>query len=222
MIAVSKGDEDAMAILVNRHIDALYSYAYRLARSHPTAEDLVQETWLTVWQKSVQFDPRRAKLTTWLHRVLHNKFIDHTRTHKFVNDRSVPADSLTSATTTNAEKIPLTSGPEQINLDEANLAITQQLIDKLPIAQKAALTLSYAQGMSNPDIAHILGQSVRAVESLLARARKKLRRSFVRLPDSKKELVMTTTSDNKRDQEQNNPPNQNLFEKRTQLEKKPL
>ena len=82
MDLVNNGNRDAFAELVTRHIDALYRYAMRLCRDPVLADDLVQETWLSVWRKSSTFKPNKVRLTTWLHRIIHNQFIDWTRKHQ--------------------------------------------------------------------------------------------------------------------------------------------
>ena len=163
MAKVQQGDQAAFAQLVHRHVDALYSYALRLSRSPANAEDLVQESWLSAWTHATSFDPAKAKLTTWLHRILHNRFIDGTRKKVEVSD----AEAIDAA---------LAGGSlgDSIALEE-RLAALNQMIDQLPSEQRAALALRHFQGFGNKDISHILGISVRAVESLLARARRTLR-----------------------------------------------
>lgn len=165
MLAVRKGDAGAFEQLVHRHIDALYNYAFRLSRSGPTAEDLVQEALLAVWQKAHTYKPSRVKVSTWLHKILHNKFIDFAR-----KDRLEYNNTL-------ADKLEDPSSPERsAGASEAFDHLLDQ-IALLPPNQQAALWLSHAQGFSNPEIAVTMGQSVRAVESLLARARRSLKDS---------------------------------------------
>lgn len=161
MLAIRHGDENAFATLMGRHVDALYRYALRLSDSHALADDLTQETWLTVWEKTSRFKPRKAAFKTWLFRILYNKFIDAVRKTR-VED--------------------LTDPPEQESVDLAQTAEHQRAaahlfrdISQLPSEQRAAILLAYAQGFGNQDIARILSTSVRATESLLSRARRTLK-----------------------------------------------
>ena len=172
MQAIGKGDHGAFATLVRRHIDALYNYAFRLSNSATTAEDLVQETWLTVWRKPKSYNAKRAKLNTWLFSILHNKFVDQVRRQK---TQRLAKDIETSHEQPHIQQLVDDTNPEQTVFDQQSLTNTRALIERLPIAQRAALTLNYAQGMGNKEIAQVMGQSVRAVESLLARARRTLR-----------------------------------------------
>jgi len=166
MSAVCQGDEAAFAQLMHRHIDSLYSYAQRLLRSSSGADDLVQETWLAVWRRANTFKPNQVKLTTWLHRILHNKYIDGMRRNRLILDEAVvnqqAADEHPPAEVERAQQL------EQL----------QTQIALLPDNQKVAILLSHQQAMSNQQIATVMGQSVRAVESLLARARRTLKKSL--------------------------------------------
>lgn len=163
MAKVQQGDQAAFAQLVHRHVDTLYSYALRLSKASANAEDLVQESWLSAWSNASSFDPAKAKLTTWLHRILHNRFIDGVRKKAEVFD----PEAIDAAT---AEG----SLSESVVLEE-RLSALNKMINQLPAQQKAALVLRHFQGFGNDDISHIMGVSVRAVESLLARARRTLR-----------------------------------------------
>lgn len=163
MVKVQQGDQAAFAQLVHRHVDALYNYALRLSRSPTSAEDLVQESWLAAWSNAKSFDASRAKLTTWLHRILHNKFIDGGRKRRELVDSDRVDGALSNKN--------LEHGVAQ----DERLARLDAMIHQLPQEQKAALVLRHIQGFGNNDISQIMGISVRAVESLLARARRRLR-----------------------------------------------
>ncbi len=165
MTAIQRGNREAFSLLVSRHLDALYAYALRLSRDRAAAEDLVQDTWLAVWQKARSYNARKARVSTWLHRILHNRHIDNVRRRnpELLADTGEPnVESLAAPADEPVER----QAPRHEQLD--------RLIDTLPFEQKSALTLSYLQGFSNRDVGAIMGIGTRAVESLLARARKNL------------------------------------------------
>ncbi len=134
--------------------------------SSANAEDLVQDTWLAAWQNAKRYQAHKAGLATWLHRILHNKFIDTTRKRQPEYDQQA-VDSLMNE---------VVVGQGEDNPDA--LGRLNTLISQLPENQKAALSLAHLQGFSNKDVAHILGISVRATESILARARRTLRKQL--------------------------------------------
>ena len=168
MLAIRNGDEDAFEVLMGRHVDALYRYALRLSNSPALADDLTQDTWLTVWEKTSSFKPKKASLKTWLFRVLHNKFIDVVRKNK-VEDHDAAIE-----TSLKAESEELVKLAENQQAQEALF----RDISELPEQQRAAILLAHAQGFGNREVAQILGTTVRATESLLSRARRTLKNRF--------------------------------------------
>lgn len=165
MLAVRKGDASAFEVLMGRHIDALYRYALRLSFSPVRAEDLVQDTWLAVWEKAPSFKPAKAQFRTWVFRILYNRFVDslrRTRHETLVPEVPEKPDANLA----------------QNYADEEQRAWLYSKVSTLPEQQRAALLLELAQGFGNKDIAEIMGLSVRAVESLLARARKSLKDAY--------------------------------------------
>ncbi len=155
MREVQRGSRDAFGVLVSRHVDPLYAYALRLCQHPATAEDMVQETWLTLWQKARGYNPRKARVSTWLHRILHNRYVDKLRRERPETLTHLDEAQESAAEATDADSL------EQLN----------KMVDALPLNQKSAITLTYLQGFSNRETATIMGISTRAVESLLARAR---------------------------------------------------
>jgi RNA polymerase sigma factor (sigma-70 family) len=81
MLAVSKGDQSAYQTLVSQHLNAISHYAFRLLGNRKDTEDICQEVFLKLWTKASKWQPEKAKLTTWLHRITHNLCIDYLRKH---------------------------------------------------------------------------------------------------------------------------------------------
>ena len=168
MARVVDSDKDAYATLVHRHLDAIHAFAYRLTLNTEDAADLAQETFLRVWHRAGRWRPGRVKFTTWLHRIARNLCIDAHRRRAVRGDAaSVDVETLSSHAVAD-------SAPAD---DELHRALTRALSD-LPERQRSALLLCHRQGMSNRDAATVLGVSVDALESLLARARRTLRREL--------------------------------------------
>jgi len=164
--AIAHGDGDAFRQLLDRHLDAIHAYLYRMTGSRADAEDLAQETFLRVWRKASTFEPGRVKVTTWLHTIAHNLCIDTFRRNRPTHgeDESLEADD--------------TADPERRASGSELAALLEQAITALPDNQRSAILLCQVQGFSNAQAARILGVNVRALESLLARARRTLRESL--------------------------------------------
>ena len=167
------GDPDAFSQLMNRLLPQIERYVYRLTRSREVTDDVVQETFLRLWHSNASFDPAKAKLSTWLHRIAHNLCVDHFRK----SARLAPQDDEWEwHEQRDSNPITPSSMDPDTQLEQANQQQALGLaMARLPERQRSALVLAYYQGFSNQEVASILDLSVQAVESLLARARKNLK-----------------------------------------------
>jgi RNA polymerase sigma-70 factor (ECF subfamily) len=163
---IGGGDRRAYHILVERHGRRVLGLARRMMRNLAEAEDVSQDAFLRVWQKAGEWQPRGARFTTWLYRVVMNLCLDRKRrpTMAPIEAAGDPADGRPDA--------------------EAILAKSQRdrqvaaALQALPERQRAALVLSYYEGLNNAEAAGVLELSVSALESLLVRARRALRQEL--------------------------------------------
>ena len=158
------GNEDAYRKLLDRHLPSLTGYVMRMMSSNSAdAEDILQETFLRLWTHGRRYDPKVSKLSTWLHNIAHNLCIDYFRK----NNRIVLEEQPEELTDQDAHLENLA------NLE--NAAQIERCMMQLPERQRSAIIMCHYQGMSNKDAAVILGTSVEALESLMARGRRKMR-----------------------------------------------
>ena len=160
---VCKGDQRAYTELVMRHLSSIEVYAKRIVSDEALAQDIAQEVMTVLWQRSSDFNPAKARLTTWLHRIAHNRCVDVLRKRK----REVSLDSDEPQGEVSAPA-PSTLGQSSIDAE----------LRRLPESQRTALVLTYYQNLSNREVAEIMNSSVRAVESLLVRARGNLKKQL--------------------------------------------
>lgn len=172
LAGVAQGDRRAFAELSVRHVDRTFAVARRFTGNDADAEDIVQEVFVKVWTGARKWRSGRAKFSTWLYRVTVNLCIDAHRARRRRNETSIDVASPV------ADPVPLA-------LQQIDAAERQRLVDaavlRLPDRQRAAIVLTYTEGLSNSDIADVLNISVGAVESLLVRARRKLRKEMAGL-----------------------------------------
>jgi RNA polymerase sigma-70 factor (ECF subfamily) len=165
---VAGGDVRAYRQLVDRHLRGIHAFAYRMIGSRAEAEEVCQETFLRLWEHAGRYVPQ-AKPSTWIYRIAHNLCIDRLRR------RREPSSAVTP------DELPGSERPSGL-FHERQLAETvQRALDALPERQRAAIGLVHYQGLSNAEAADVLGVGVRALESLLARARRQLRDSLAEL-----------------------------------------
>lgn len=161
---VSEGDVAAYRELVRRHATKLTHYARRLLRDETEAEDVVQETCLRLWQRANDYSPE-ARVTTWLHRIVHNLAVDRLRVRGRWQAPSEDEDD--------AEAI---SAPQARQLEtKRRVESLESAWAELPERQAAALALVHFDGLSGSEAASVLGVSEDALESLLARGRRALK-----------------------------------------------
>src|SRR3990172_6245974 len=77
--AVADGSEEALAALYDRHLDGVHAVALRLTNDRQLAEEVVQETFLALWNRAELFDPAVASLATWLRSIARNRTVDRLR-----------------------------------------------------------------------------------------------------------------------------------------------
>ena len=163
MARVAAGDEQAFERLLSRHLDRIHHYLRRLIGRPADSDDLAQETFIKVWLKARSFRPGQVRVTTWLHRVAHNVAVDYLRR------------AGRAARTEAFEPPQEEAGPDALGEQAEVRQRLRDALDALPESQRSAILLRHQQGLSNPEVAAVLGVSVRAVESLLSRGRRRLR-----------------------------------------------
>ena len=164
MARAGRGDRLAASALIIRHTDRILAVAYRMLGDRGAAEDVAQETFVRLWRNAADWKPGVARLETWLYRVASNLCIDRIRKSK----RDAPEDAAPEQ----VDDAPLADGVMEAT--ERGAAV-RAAIARLNERQRMALTLCHYEELSNGETAEIMGVSVEAVESLLARARRRLR-----------------------------------------------
>ena len=162
MLRAGRGDRVACQVLVERHLGRTTSFAQRMLGTRTDAEDAAQEVFLRVWSAAPRWKAGTARFTTWLHRVAMNVCLDRIARRRettqeipdVADDRAQPPEALAETDTARHVRAALAT---------------------LPDTQRAAVTLCHFQGLRNDEAAEVLGVSIEALESLLARGRRALR-----------------------------------------------
>lgn len=161
---IQEGNQVAFATLVNRHSNRFYRIAYRLVSSKDDAEDIVQDAFLKLWNRPNLWDPSKGtKFTTWFYRVVINLCLDHRKKKKLVN--------LSEGIELADEK----PGADVLLDVHQKQALLERLICELPERQQLAINLCFYEGLSNNEAAQIIGVRVKALQSLIMRAKTTLK-----------------------------------------------
>lgn len=162
--SVGQGDARAMRTLVARKLPRVLGLARRMLADPAEAEDVAQETFVRIWRQASSWRSQGARFDTWIHRVALNLCYDRLRRRG-----PDPGEPLTEI----PDPSPL---PDVADEGERDARRVEQALRALPPRQREAIVLVYYQSLSNIDAAALMGVSVDALESLLSRGRRSMRR----------------------------------------------
>ena len=160
---------DSFSALVQPHLDKLYRIAFRLAGSHDTAEDLVQELVSRLWERPGRLAEAESA-EAWLVRSLHHLHIDMIR-----RERRRPEGAALELN----EAILAGHARDGMAGEQAwRMQRVLRLVEQLPEPQRIVVVLHDMEGYSFEEIANALELRTGTVKSRLGRAHKKLRQAF--------------------------------------------
>jgi RNA polymerase sigma-70 factor (ECF subfamily) len=165
---LQRKDPAAMGDLYDRFGRVAYSVILSIVRDGAVAEDLVQETFLRVWNRAQTFDVERGALGPWLLSIARNRAIDHVRSASARMDRN--------AFELDAHEHPslfVDMERDVVNADHARLI--QKAIAKLSQNQREVIQLAYYEGLSQSEMAERMGQPLGTVKTWVRGALKFLR-----------------------------------------------
>lgn len=161
-------DRDAFAVLFGHFAPRLKTYFIRHGASVATAEDLAQESLLSVWRKAAFYDPAKAGAAAWVFTIARNLRIDALR-----RERNPAA--LKELPDTPSQS--LSDGDDQTARTEWEALIAQALA-QLPAEQAEVIHLTYFEGRSHSEIERRLGLPLGTVKSRLRAAMRRLRQAL--------------------------------------------
>ncbi len=167
---VVEGDLRAFELLYDRYARPVFSLAFRMLGDPGEAEELLQETFVRLWQQAGRYDARRGSFGSWLMSIAHNLAVDALRQR---SRRPQRADFVDLAT------LPLQDIDERATALEA--AEVSELRDRvrralaqLPEPQRQAIELAYFAGLTHSEIAAVLGEPIGTIKTRLRLAMQKL------------------------------------------------
>lgn len=171
--------DERFADLSSKHRSAIRRYILSLVHDPTVADDLTQETFLRAFRKleTLRDDSR---VSAWLYRIATNICRDrYRRSSRSPQTVSIEGSSDDDSTSI-GEKLPSTDHPPlELWLDQHEMsACVQEHIEELPDASRAVILLHDVEGMTDAEIADMLGCSLGAVKIRLHRARAKLRNAL--------------------------------------------
>lgn len=175
MTQMIAGDRDAFTALYDRHARAVFGLLLRVVGDRPVAEELVQETFLRVWQHALTFDPGRGAARPWILGIAHNLGLNEHRRRRSRPVLSAPeGDDLVDP---RIARLPSDEpDPADHALRREQLATVAAALAALPDPQQEVIRL-YAVGHTQEEIA-------RRLDAPLGTVKTRMRRGLLRLRDT--------------------------------------
>ncbi len=167
MSAVAQGDPRVFEALVLRYQQTAWNVAYRFLADRHQAEDAVQDAFLRVYEASGRYRPE-VPFSAYLYRIVVRRCIDVSRKRRSFSRGLFRARVSTSDA----------RSPEQVLSDRERVERVRVAVGGLPDRQRMAVVLSYLEGLDTKHTAAAMETTPKAVERLLARARKALGRAL--------------------------------------------
>jgi len=173
---LKRGDGEAFAGLLRRYQGKVYRLSMNMTRNVQDAEEVTQDVFLAVYRKIGEFDGRAA-FSTWLYRVTTNAALMKLRGRRSEPHLSIEGEGPTFAPDGHHAR-PVADWselPEDRLLSAERRRVLEQAIEALPPDYKAVVVLRDIEGLSNQEVAEVLGTTMLAVKSRVHRARLALR-----------------------------------------------
>ena len=170
LIAVARYDGDALAEAYRRHAGAVFALASRMLWERATAEELVQEIFLRLWEQPERYERTRGSLRTFLLMDAHARCVDRIRSdsHRRNRDERVGRAEMAEA--------------YDVDLEAWDLTLAEQVreaLDTLQDGERAAIELAYFGGHTYREVAHILDLPEGTVKSRIRTGLTRLRAQLV-------------------------------------------
>jgi RNA polymerase sigma factor (sigma-70 family) len=180
------GSQDALAALYDRHAPGLHALALRLSADRGVAEEVVQETFLVLWDRAERFDPAVGSLATWLRTIARNRVLDRfrraSRRPRVVGLEPTDRGPEAGATAEPVGELVAAGDPgpdpeESAEAAERRATIAAALTE-LPETERTVILLAYREELTQIEIAERLGWPLGTVKTRTRRALRRLREAL--------------------------------------------
>jgi RNA polymerase sigma-70 factor (ECF subfamily) len=170
LVRLQQRDPRALAELYDRYGGMTFRLILRMVRDRGIAEDLVQETFLRVWNRAGGFDSERGAVGPWLLAVARNRAIDYLRC------QGRRTESTFDLNETDHPSLFADLDTDMLNFDVARQV--KKALDQLSAQQREAIELAYFEGMSQTEIAERMKQPLGTVKTWMRRALQQMRETL--------------------------------------------
>ena len=160
-------DERALSLLYDKYSGAIYSVILKMVKEEGKAQDLLQETFITVWDKSSQYDPEKGRFYTWIYRIAKNKVLNTLRK----SDILIQSEDLS---------VYKEKEDETIGIDTKYLELNGA-VSELDTHHRNAIELVYFKGLTHREAHQVMDIPLGTFKSYVRQAIMQLRKSYSKL-----------------------------------------
>jgi RNA polymerase sigma-70 factor (ECF subfamily) len=171
MAGISAGDPAALEALYERHAGAVFALCLRVLGDRSEAEEVLEDVFFELWQRSARFDAGRSTPLAYLITLARSRAIDRLRRVR----RGAPAPDVGMAPAGVRATAGLAEGPLAEAERSERRRLVASMLRALEFEEREALELSYFAGLSHSEIAAHLGQPLGTVKTRIRRALLRLR-----------------------------------------------
>ena len=158
------GDKKAMAYIYDKWADPLYGVIFNICKDEEVAKDVLQDTFVKIWEKSDSYDPAKSKLFTWIYQIARNKAIDaYRKTKKRETEKIQKADTAVSHM----------KSDKSLYHSELN-----RYIGRLDIKYQEVLQALFFEGMTQAEMSEKTGIALGTIKTRLRIALRELREVY--------------------------------------------
>jgi len=164
---IARGDRDAFARFYDLHAALVHTFALRVLREPPEAEEVVQDVFVQVWRQAETYSRDRGTPEAWLITMARSRGIDKLRSRRRRNEMVRPAE--------NPDRLPEPVALESASGPAEARATLGGALTELPAAQRSVLELAYFDGLTQSEIAAKLGEPLGTVKTRMRSGLERLR-----------------------------------------------
>lgn len=168
ILGLGNGDKKTVEVLYDMYCGALYGVIFRILKEEETAQDVLQETFVRIWQSFSHYDASKGRLYTWMSNLARNLAIDKLKSKSFRNNSK--NEKISDLEQTVDLQFNIHNNPETIGLKE--------MVMKLKPEHKSIIDLVYYRGYTHMEAADELNIPVGTLKTRMRMAVSDLRRCF--------------------------------------------
>jgi RNA polymerase sigma-70 factor (ECF subfamily) len=166
---IAAADRGAFAEFYDRHSTLMFSVACKILNDQTEAQDVLQETFVQIWEKAKNFDPKLGKASSWVAVLVRNKAIDRLRASQRRSRLAEQAEAHSEIATDLSETVNETMHGQE------TAKLIRSAITGLPAEQRNAIELAFFSGLTQNEISAKLNQPLGTIKARIRRGLLKLR-----------------------------------------------